>query len=388
MPNRIYFDNSSTSFPKAPGVSKEMQRFLDEVGCNIGRGEYEDAYSAAEVVLDTRERLCRLFHTSESKNVIFTANITQSLNMLIKGFLKPGDHVLTSSMEHNATMRPLVQMEKLGISFSRIPCDDTGMLLVDQIEPLIRPETKAIFLLHGSNVCGTIMPIEQVGQIAHRHGLKFIVDAAQTAGVFEIDMPRMQIDALAFTGHKSLLGPQGIGGFVITDELASQLTPLLSGGTGSISDSEEVPNFLPDRFEAGTRNLPGIFGLHAALCYLEQEGIETIRSREVALARKLDEALSQIPGVRIVGTRDWTRRGPIVSADFVGYDNAEVAFLLSEQFGILTRCGLHCAPSAHKTLGTFPQGTVRFSLNHFNTEQEVTCCVEGVQSVLASIKNA
>lgn len=383
--DQIYLDNASTSFPKAPGVVENMRLFMEEIGCNVGRGGYAGAYSAGEVVYDTRERLCRLFHFDQPQNVIFTANITASLNSLIKGFLRPGDHVLVSSMEHNAMMRPLVQMERYGVTFDRIPCNERGELLLDRVEGMIRPNTKAILMLHASNVCGTVMPIAQVGEICHKRGLRFVVDAAQTAGVFPIDMVGMHIDALAFTGHKSLLGPQGIGGFIIQDSMAQELDPLISGGTGSRSDSEEVPDFLPDRFEGGTMNLPGIFGLNAALQYLEKEGIANILNHEQALSRQLREGLSAIACARVVGCEDASKSAPVVSVDFTGHDNAEIAFLLDNQYGIMTRCGLHCAPSAHKTLGTFPQGTIRFSLGFANTPQEVDYAISAVQKILSSI---
>lgn len=382
MKHSIYFDNACTSFPKAPNVANHMCAFIKDACCNINRGSYADAYTAADIIMNTREQLCRLFNTPKSKHVIFTANITQSLNMMIKGLLKSGDHVLVSAMEHNALMRPLVQMETQGITFSRIPCNQTGQLLLDEVEPLIQPNTRAIMMLHASNVCGTIMPIQEVGRIAKQHGLLFVVDSAQTAGFLDIDMVKMQIDALCFTGHKGLLGPQGIGGFAITDEMAQRITPLISGGTGSISDSEQIPTFLPDKFEAGTLNLPGIYGLHSALDYIVQKGLQNIRESALSLAKQLHDALSSTPNTRMVGTTDWTQRVPIVSVDFIGRDNAEIAHRLSADFHILTRCGLHCAPNAHKTLGTFPQGTVRFSLGHQNTMEEVEFCIQAVKQIL------
>lgn len=381
--NSIYLDNASTSFPKAPGVGEAMARYIEQVGVNISRGGYRDAYCAEQVVLDTRERLGALFCAPDCKNIVFTANVTYAMNFLIKGLLRPGDHVLTSSMEHNAVMRPLRQMEEeRQITFSRIPCDEKGELQTDQLEGMIKPNTRAIIMTHASNVCGTLLPIQQVGMIAKRHNLLFVVDAAQTAGAFPIDIGAMNIDALGFTGHKSLLGPQGIGGFYVSDALSEMLTPLISGGTGSISDKEEVPKFLPDRFEPGTMNLPGIYGLHAALGYVKQRGIDDIRAQELKLTKYLLEGFSAIPAARIVGRRDIVGRAPVVSLDFPEYDNAEIAYLLEEQFGVQTRVGLHCAPNAHKTLGTFPQGTVRFSIGHANTIQDMEIAVEAVQTVL------
>ena len=380
---QIYFDNGSTSYPKAPGVSDAVKFYMDEVGANVNRGGYDTAYSAEDVIMETRETLQKLFHfTGKTRNVIFTPNITYSLNMIIKGWFKPGDHVLVSSMEHNAMMRPLTQMTQYGVTFDRIPCTQEGYLMTDEIEKMIRPNTKGIMMLHGSNVCGALMPLKQVGDICHKHGIKFVVDAAQTAGVFPIDMEEMHIDALAFTGHKSLLGPQGIGGFLLTDEMAAQVDALISGGTGSISDSEEQPSFLPDKYESGTPNLPGIFGLHASLQYIMKEGMENIRTRELELAEAFMEKVKSLPGVRVVGPQTMENRAPVVSLDFTDRDNAEVAFALESEYGIATRCGLHCAPNAHKTLGTYPQGTVRFSLGHQNTMEEVEKVAGAIEEIL------
>jgi len=381
--NKTYLDNASTSFPKPPCVADEMKHFINEVGCNINRGGYENAYSAAEVVLDTREQLCCFFHSSvPSQNVIFTPNITYSLNYIIKGLLKAGDHVLVTSMEHNAMMRPLVQMTKYGVTFDRIPCTRQGELMVEQLEPLIRPNTKAVMMLHSSNVCGSVMPLAQVGEICRRHNLFFVVDTAQSAGVLPIDMDAMGIDALAFTGHKSLLGPQGIGGFLIRNEMADQMEPLIAGGTGSISDSEETPSFLPDKFEPGTMNLPAIYGLHASLTYLAETGIEAVRQGEAALTRQFLEGLAAMEQhLTVVGPAAAENRTSVVSIDCLHRDNAEVAFLLDNQYGIMTRCGLHCAPNAHKTLGTFPHGTIRFSIGHFSTRQEIQYALDCLTKV-------
>ncbi len=380
---RVYLDNGSTSFPKAPGVSDAVKFFMDEVGANVNRGGYESAYSAEDVIMETREMLKKLFHfPGKVRNVIFTPNITYSLNYIIKGWLKPGDHVLVSSMEHNAMMRPIVQMEQMGVTFDRIPCSRDGEMMVEKIEEMIKPNTKGILTLHGSNVCGAIMPLEEVGAICKKHGIKFIVDAAQTAGVFPIDMEKMNIDILAFTGHKSLLGPQGIGGFLLTDEMAKVVDPLIVGGTGSVSDSEIQPEFLPDKYESGTPNIPAIYGLHAGLKYIMEKGIDHIREEEMKLAGAFMEKMKEIPGVRIVGPNRVENRAPVVSLDFEGRDNAEIAFNLDNEYGISTRTGLHCAPNAHKTLETYPQGTVRFSFGHFNTMDEVLFAAKAVKVLI------
>ena len=379
---KIYFDNGSTSFPKAPGVGDAIRDIIEHGAYNINRGGYEGAYEVADMVLTTREQLCRLFHFSESRNVVFTPSITYSLNYVIKGLLKPGDHVIVSSMEHNGMMRPLVQMAHQGVTFDAAQADRDGVLDPQKVEDLIRPNTRAVMMLHASNLCGTMLPIQQVGEICARHGLIFVVDTAQTAGVFSIDMEKMHIDALCFTGHKGLRGPQGVGGMLLRDELCSQMTPLISGGTGSRSDSEEVPDFMPDRFESGTMNLPGIAGLHRALTYLEEYGIENIARQELAICQRFIDGALTLPDTRVVGKLDTQDRAAIVSLDFQKMDNAEVSFLLDNQYGVMTRCGLHCAPRAHKSLGTFPQGTVRFSFSHHNTPEEVDICIEGLRKIL------
>ena len=379
---KIYFDNGSTSFPKAPGVGDAIRDIIEHGAYNINRGGYEGAYEVADMVLTTREQLCRLFHFSESRNVVFTPSITYSLNYVIKGLLKPGDHVIVSSMEHNGLMRPLVQMAHQGVSFDAAQADRDGVLDPQKVEDLIRPNTRAVMMLHASNLCGTMLPIQQVGEICARHGLIFVVDTAQTAGVFPIDMENMHIDALCFTGHKGLRGPQGVGGMLLRDELCLQMTPLISGGTGSRSDSEEVPDFMPDRFESGTMNLPGIAGLHRALTYLEEYGMENIARQELAICQRFIDGALTLPDTRVVGKLTTQDRAAIVSLDFQKMDNAEVSFLLDNQYGVMTRCGLHCAPRAHKSLGTFPQGTVRFSFSHHNTPEEVDTCIEGLRKIL------
>lgn len=380
--NRVYLDNGATSYPKAPGVADSMVDYIVNIGCNINRGGYKSAYSAAEVVLDTRESICRLFNFKDSKNVIFTQNITLSLNFIIKGLLKPGDHCIVSSMEHNAVMRPIVQLVKNGIGFSRIQCDIQGRLNPQDLLKNIKDNTKAVIMTHASNVCGTILPIKDIGRICKEKGIKFVVDSAQTAGSVLIDIQDMAIDALAFTGHKGLLGPQGIGGFIITDEMSKLMEPLVSGGTGSMSDSEEIPPFMPDRFECGTINIPGVFGLSAALKYIEKEGIENIRKRELELTDMFICGIKNMDGAKLVGIDGIEGRTAVVSIDCINRDNAEVSYILDKDYGIMTRCGLHCSPSAHKTLNTYPQGTVRFSFSHFNTEDEVKNTIDALNKIL------
>lgn len=386
MTDRIYFDQASTSFPKAPGVAKAMYAYLTSLGTNVNRGCYEDAYAAEETVFNTRKLLAQLFHFPLTKNVILTGNITQSLNMLLKGLLRPGDHVLVSSMEHNAVMRPLVQLSRDGISFDRIPCRRDGTMILEQAEAMISPSTKAIITLHSSNVCGTHMPLAELGDICHRHHLFFLADTAQTAGIFPLDMEQLHIDGLAFTGHKGLRGPQGTGGFLISGQLADQMEPLISGGTGSVSHTEEVPSFLPDRFEPGTPNLPGIFGLHAALKELTPLSMEQIRTKELSLTGYFLEKLMELDPsekhIRIIGRKDLSMRSAVVSIQTLDEDMASVAWHLDHDYHIMTRVGLHCAPNAHKTLGTYPAGTIRFSFGPQNTTNEIDFCIRALKEIL------
>ena len=385
--NRIYLDQASTSFPKAPGVAQTMMDYLPMNASNVNRGCYSSAYSAEEVIYETRQLLAELFHFSRCKNVIFTPNITTSLNFILKGLLKPGNHILVSAMEHNAVMRPIVQLAACGISFDRIPCRKDGSMLLEQVEPLIRPETKAIVTLHASNVCGTRMPLTALGEICQRHHLYFIVDSAQTAGIVPIDMTASHIDALAFTGHKGLRGPQGTGGFLVTEELAEQMEPLISGGTGSVSHTEEIPDFLPDRFEPGTPNMPGIYGLHKALLFLKiKNHMQTSYEKEEALTSYFLQQLFALDDtekhIRIIGKKDLTDRNAVVSIQTPEMDMAQVAWQLDSEYGIMTRVGLHCAPNAHKTLGTYPAGTIRFSFGPENTQEELDAAIYGLKKIL------
>ena len=378
---RIYLDNGSTSFPKAPGVGRAMADYIENEGVNVARGGYADAYSVAERILETREALCYLFDAPKPENAVFTSGVTASLNMILKGALKSGDHVICSSMEHNAVMRPLVQLQKQGVEFDRVPCLPDGTLPLGALEALIKPNTRMVVMTHASNVCGTVMPAAEVGTLCRKHGLFFVLDSAQTAGCVPISVEEMHIDALCFTGHKGLLGPQGIGGFIISDALAARTEPLLSGGTGSRSHSEEVPDFMPDKFEAGTQNIPGILGLRAALEFLQSEGIENIARHELDMAMALIDGIRDVSGVRIVGRTVREGRTAVVSVAFENIDNADAAWRLESEWGILTRCGLHCAPSAHKTLGTFPAGTVRFVPGRCTTLDEINTAVRAVKAI-------
>lgn len=371
----IYFDNGSTSFPKAPGVAEAVGEFLQNGAFNINRGNYQEAYDLEEKVLETREMLLSLFHAEKHAEVIFTPGITYSLNYFIKGFLKPGSHVLVSGMEHNAVVRPLKQLEEEGIEWEIVAADGKGKVKAADFAGAIKENTRAVIVNHASNVCGTVAPIREIGKICREKGVVFVVDTAQSAGTLDIDFENDFIDFLAFTGHKGLLGPQGIGGFLIRKELAERITPLIAGGTGSISDQLEMPAFLPDRFESGTMNLPGIIGLHAALKYLQEKGIEKIHEKKMELTAYFLNQVKEFSEIRIVGIPENEGRVAVVSLDFLGRDNGMVAFDLEDMYGIMTRVGLHCAPVAHQMLGTYPQGTVRFAFSTWNTQKEIDACI-------------
>ena len=386
MEQNIYFDNGSTSWPKAPGVAASMTKLLESGAFNINRGNYEGAYELENQVLKTRMQLARFFHAPDSRCVVFTPGITYSLNCLLKGFLKPGDHVLVSSLEHNAVMRPLCQLASQDIHYTMIPAETDGTTHPESLEALIRPETKAVIMLHASNVCGTRMPLDALGEICQRHQLYFVVDSAQTAGIVPINMDKMHIDALAFTGHKGLRGPQGTGGFLVSQELAEQMEPLISGGTGSVSHTEEIPDFMPDRFESGTPNLPGIYGLHEALLYLKTHSLQAINEKELSLTGYFLEQLQALDDtgrhIRIIGKKDLTDRNAVVSIQTPEIDMSQVAWQLDNEYGVMTRVGLHCAPNAHKTLGTYPAGTIRFSFGPENTKNELDFAIQGLKKIL------
>ena len=382
----IYLDNASTSFPKAPTVATAMSDYITNRGININRGSYALAYDVEDTIYTTRQRLNTLFNGHDPSHVIFTQNVTMSLNMVIKGLLKAGDHVLVSSMEHNAVMRPLTQLLDKGIAFDIIPCDKTGSIQLESMDSLIRPNTVAMIINHASNVCGTIQPLESIGSICKAHNLQFIVDAAQTAGVIPIDVKACHIDALCFTGHKGLLGPQGIGGIILTKEMAQNLTPLIAGGTGSFSHLETMPTHMPDAFESGTLNLPGIIGLNEGLAYIESQGMENIHNHELALTQAFLEGLQSIDGINIVGKQNIQDRTAVVSITIDGMDPANIAYELESTYHIMTRVGLHCAPRAHQTLGIYPEGTVRFSFGYANTHKDVESALSALNTIVKSSK--
>lgn len=380
---KIYLDNASTTFPKPKQVAEAMYQYMTQVGSNISRGGYSSAYCTEELVYETRQNLADLFNATDCKNVIFTKNITESLNVILKGFLKPGDHVITSSMEHNAVMRPLVQLQEKGVLFTRVPCNIDGTMDIKKLKPCLQQNTKMIVMTNASNVCGTVLPIKEVGRFCHEHNLKFVVDTAQTAGVNAIDMQEMYIDALAFTGHKGLLGPQGIGGFILQEDMIDKIEPLISGGTGSISHTEQVPRFMPDRFEAGTMNLPGIIGLNAGLNWLKDITMEKIKEHELGLTKYFIDGITSLDdeNIQIAGKKDISGRMGVVAVFIKNKEMAQIAYELDEKYGIMTRVGLHCAPSAHKTLGTYPKGTIRFSFGWWNTKEDIDVAIDALANL-------
>lgn len=377
----VYLDNAATSYPKAPGVASAMADYVEKVGATINRSSYASAQEAGLVTLSLRERLCRLFNHPDPTHAVLTPGATAGLNMVIKGLLRPGDHCLVSSMEHNAVMRPLVQLEREGVAFERIPCDAQGRLRLEALPGMIKLNTRLVVMAHGSNVCGTVQDAEAVGKICRERGVPFALDAAQTAGHIEVDFERFGLSALVVPGHKGLLGPQGIGALLLDADFARRLTPLVAGGTGSASDSEELPGWMPDRFESGTPNIPGVYGWEAALGWLENTGIETLENHEKTLSKRFLEGIYGLKNVKLYGSTVPEGRTGVFSVGFLNCDNAEAAWRLEREFGILTRCGLHCAPSAHKTLGSFPEGSVRFSTGWANTEADIDAALSAIAAI-------
>ena len=380
----IYLDNSATSWPKPPEVKEAIVRFLDEVGANPGRSGHLLSVEAARILYETREALSLLFHVRDPLRIVFTLNATESLNLALKGLLKSGDHVITSSMEHNSVMRPLRALEKTGLELSVTLCSPQGLLDPEDVKRAIRPNTRLIVLNHASNVTGTFLPVREVGRIAREHDLLFLVDAAQTAGAYPIDVEEDWIDLLAFTGHKSLYGPQGTGGLVIGDRVNElRINPLKQGGTGSRSEFEEQPDFLPDRFESGTPNGVGIAGLWAGVQFVLGRGVEKIRQHEMNLVGKLLDGLGEMKRVKIYGSQAMGKRIATLSFTIGDISPSEAAMRLEREFGVLCRPGLHCAPAAHRTIGTFPKGTVRFSLGAFTTEEEILAALRAVSHLVS-----
>lgn len=379
----VYLDQAATSFPKPPCVAAAMTEYLTHVGANVNRGVYGAAQQAELTTLRLRQRLCELFDFDHPTHAVLTPGNTWGLNLVLGGALRPGDHCIVSAMEHNAVMRPLQRLAKQGVRFDRIPCDGAGFLDLTALERLFRPNTKLVVLAHASNVSGTVQDAAAVDRLCAAHGVPFCLDAAQTAGHLPLSFRELGLSALSVPAHKGLMGPQGLGALLLAPDFAVALDPYVTGGTGSASDSEDQPAYMPDKFEPGTPNMPGIYGWEAALEFLQNIGVEQIRTHDLALSRRFLAGVAGLPGVRLLGPADPQRRVGVFSLDFPGRDNAEIAYRLETEYGILTRCGLHCAPAAHHTLGTFPRGTVRFSTGWFTTERDIDAALAAIRALTA-----
>jgi cysteine desulfurase family protein len=377
----IYFDNAATSWPKPDAMIKAMADFNANVGANPGRSGHRLSIEAGRIIFNARERLASLLGADDPMSVVFTRNATEAVNTVIRGLLHAGDHVITSSMEHNSVMRPLRAMEKTGVELSVIKCSEEGFLLPDNIIRAIKKNTKLIIMTHASNVTGTIMPVADIAKVARERGFIFCVDAAQSAGSIPINVIKDNIDILVFTGHKSLYGPQGTGGFYICKGLEKTIEPLERGGTGSRSEFEEQPEFMPDKFESGTPNTIGIAGLGAGVLYVSTIGVEIIRKKEMALTELFINGIRHLKGVKIYGALDPIKRTAVVSFTIDGISPSDISYRLDEGYGIMSRPGLHCAPAAHRTIGTFPEGTVRFSFGAFTTEEEIEIAVRAIEEI-------
>lgn len=380
---KVYLDNAATTFPKPNRVINAISNYMITVGSNPGRGGSSSTLSGNRVVFDCREELATFFNFPKIENVIFTSNITQSLNTLIKGVVKKGWNVITSSMDHNATLRPLFNLEKNKIiDLTIIKCSENGTINIEDFKKSIKPNTKLVVLSHASNIIGSIQPLKEIGKICKEKNIYFIIDSAQTAGVLNLDFQELNCDALAFTGHKSLLGPQGIGGFLISDELNKITKTFIEGGTGSVSSSVIQPDFLPDKFESGTLNTPGIAGLLEGIKFIKETGLSYIEEYEQHLCQKFIDGVLNIDTVEVYGFKNSKLRTSTVSLNSSKIDNSELGFILDDEYKIITRTGLHCAPLAHKTIKTFPTGTIRFSFGLFNNEQDVDYALYSLNKIL------
>ncbi len=380
---QVYADNAATTKQKPSQVWDAVENYIKEIGTSPGRGGYSLGLEADRIVFSARKKIMELFKGDKESSVFFSLNITHALNIIFKGFLKKGDHVITTSMEHNAAARPLKFLEGTGfIELTIIECTKEGFLPVEELKESIKSNTKMITIVHASNVTGTINPIEEVGEISASKGIFYVVDCAQTAGILDIDIKKVQADVLAFTGHKGLMGPQGTGGCYLSDRAVEEVSSLLQGGTGSKSDLLVHPDFMPDKFESGTPNTLGLAGLNASLKWILNYGVENIRKHEIDLTRAFINGLKDIQKVIIYGPQDALKQTAAVSINVEGMDNGELSFMLDRKYGIMTRSGLHCAPLAHQTIGDFPEGTLRFSFGVFNTKEEVEYILNSLQELI------
>jgi len=383
---KIYLDNAATTFPKPQEVYTSMMNYMMNIGTNPGRGVSTASLAGNRVVLNCRYAIMDFFHFDKVENVIFTPNITTSLNTLIKTSVRKGWHVITSSMDHNATLRPLNSLSEKGIiELDIVPCSKEGFINIDDFINTIKPNTKLVVLSHASNIIGSIQPLEAIGKICKNRNIFFVIDAAQTAGVLPLDFYKLNCNALAFTGHKSLLGPQGTGGFLIDDKLNQQCIPFIEGGTGSLSSSIVQPDFLPDKFESGTLNAPGIAGLLEGINFINTQGIDSIRENEEYLCKNFIDGLLNIPSIDVYGSKFKSTRTATISINSTKIDNSELGFILDSEYGITTRTGLHCAPFAHKTIGTYPTGTLRFGIGPFNDIKDINYTLNALNTIIRKV---
>lgn len=376
----IYLDNAATSWPKPEAVYQAVDRFMRQVGATPGRGGHRREEEAQRIADEARAVLADLFRAPEPQGVVFAMNATQGINLALKGLLRPGDHVVTSSIEHNAMWRPLKALERRGVELTAVACEPDGTLDPAKVEAALQPNTRLVAVLHASNVLGTILPIAEIGAICRRYGILFLVDAAQTAGAVPIDMEAMNIDLLAFAGHKGLHGPHGTGGLVVRPGI--ELETWIEGGSGILSRPETMPEELPARLEAGTQNAAGIAGLLAGVRFVLEQGVDRIRAHEMEMTGLLIEGFRAIPDLTILGPDDLGQRTAVVSVTVEGYFPDQLAAVLDKVFGVATRAGLHCAPQAHRTAGTLECGALRFSPGYFTTAEEIAYAVDALQQAL------
>ncbi|MDA8442511.1 MAG: aminotransferase class V-fold PLP-dependent enzyme [Peptococcaceae bacterium] len=375
----IYLDNAATTWPKPKEVKEAMCLAMDDYAFNPGRGRYRGALSTSGKVQHTRDLLAQLFGIADSHRIVFTVNATMAINMALQGMLNPGDHVITTSIEHNAVWRPLKYLQRRGVELTVINCELDGTIDAEQIRLALRTNTKLIVSTHASNVLGTIEPIAAIGKIAREHNVAYLVDAAQTAGVIPINVEEMCIDLLAFPGHKGLLGPQGTGGLYVGPRVNPQ--PLLQGGTGNNSEQDYQPEAFPEKLESGTLNTVGIVGLGAGIEHLLATGIDNIYTYELNLCKLLVKGLRQIENVQIYGVDDWQARVPLVSLNLGKHNSNEVGYILDRIYQIWVRTGLHCAPQAHRTMHTLEQGCIRVSPSNFTTQSEIESFVQAIEEI-------
>lgn len=375
----IYFDHAATSWPKPGVIRVAFENYLQEGIGNPGRSGHRMSIAAAQLVEDTRERLARLFNISDPSRIAFTKSATEALNLAMTGLLRPGDHVVTSSVEHNSVIRPLRFLEENGVALTVVTCAPDGSLNTEAVRQALRPNTRLIVTLHGSNVLGTLLPVRDIAKIAREKDVHYLVDVSQTAGVVPIDITDWGVDMVAFTGHKGLLGVTGTGGLYIRDGL--DLSPLIRGGTGSESESEIQPTFMPDCYEAGTPNVAGLAALAASVGYLLNVGVENVWEHEQQLLRRFIDGVVEIPGIQLYGRSDIEQRCGVAAFNIQGLSCSDVGLLLDQNFGIMSRVGLHCAPEAHRTIGTFPTGTVRFSFGYTNTRAEIDHALTALEKI-------